>query len=173
MRAIMAHRPHQEIGSHFWMPTIGTTQIGLRLHAEWIQEDATLDFLTGDYEYRDDAGNLLGTSMSQHDAGRMMLAKAAGSARVVMDQAHEIQAYVADHFGDTHTLSVPRSHISSSSAAIRSATRCVRMSISSPAWYPEAVASAWYAFRSACILSTAAARRGATPLLRSRKMSAR
>lgn len=81
----------------------------LRLHAEWIQEDAALDFLTGDYEYRDDAGNLLGTSMSQHDAGRMMLAKAAGSARVVMDQAHEIQAYVADHFGDTHTLSVPRS----------------------------------------------------------------
>lgn len=80
----------------------------LRLHAEWIDEDAALDFLTGDYEYRDDAGNLLGTSMAQHDAGRMMLAKAAGSVRVVMDQAHEIQAYVADHFGDTHTLSVPR-----------------------------------------------------------------
>lgn len=80
----------------------------LRLHAEWIDEDATLDFLTGDYEYRDDAGNLLGTSMAQHDAGRMMLAKAAGNARVVIDQVHEIQAYVADHFGDTHTLSVPR-----------------------------------------------------------------
>lgn len=81
----------------------------LRWHAEWIQEDAGLEFLTGDYEYRDDAGKLLGTSMLQHDAGRMMLAKAAGSARVVMDQAHEIQAYVADHFGDTHTISVPRS----------------------------------------------------------------
>lgn len=81
----------------------------LRLHAAWIQEDAALDFLTGDYDYRDDAGNLLGSSLSQHDAGRMMLAKAAGSARAVMDQAHEIQAYVADHFGDTHTLSVPRS----------------------------------------------------------------
>ncbi len=81
----------------------------LRLHAEWIQEDAALDFLTGDYEYRDDAGRLLGTSMSQHVAGLMMLAKAAGNARVVMDQAPEIQAYVADHFGDTHTLSVPRS----------------------------------------------------------------
>lgn len=80
----------------------------LRLHAEWINEDATLDFLTGDYNYRDDAGNLLGTSMAQHDAGRMMLAKAADSARVVMDQADEIQTYVADHFGDTHTLSMPR-----------------------------------------------------------------
>ena len=81
----------------------------LRLHAEWIQEDASLDFLTGDYDYRDDAGKMLGTSMSQHDAGRMMLAKAADSVRVVMDQSHEIQAYIADHFGDTHTLSVPRS----------------------------------------------------------------
>ena len=80
----------------------------LRLHAEWIDEDERLDFLTGDYEYRDDADSLLGTSMAQHDAGRMMLAKAAGSVRVVMDQAQEIQAYVADHFGDTHTLSVPR-----------------------------------------------------------------
>lgn len=80
----------------------------LRLHAEWIQEDTSLDFLTGDYEYRNDAGKLLGTSMSQHDAGRMLLAKAAGRTRAVMDQAHEIQAYVADHFGDTHTLSVPR-----------------------------------------------------------------
>lgn len=80
----------------------------LKLHAEWIEMDPALGFLTGDYEYRDDAGNLLGTSMSQHDAGRMMLAKAVDGARAVMDQPHEIQTYVADHFGDTHTLSVPR-----------------------------------------------------------------
>ena len=33
----------------------------IKLHAEWIAEDATLDFLTGDYEYRDEAGTLLGT----------------------------------------------------------------------------------------------------------------
>lgn len=80
----------------------------LKLHAEWIATDPTLDFLTGDYEYRDDAGNLLGTSMSQHEAGRMMLEKAAGHTRAVMDRPHEIQTYIADHFGDTHTLSVPR-----------------------------------------------------------------
>ncbi len=80
----------------------------LRLHAEWVAEDSTLDFLTGDYEYRDDAGQLLGTSLAQHEAGRMMLAKAQGSPRVVMDRPDEIEAYVADHFGDTHTLSVPR-----------------------------------------------------------------
>jgi len=79
----------------------------LRLHAEWIEADPTLDFLTGDYEYRDDRDNFLGTSLAQHDAGRIMLAKAAGDERAVMDQPGEIRAYVADHFGDTHTLSMP------------------------------------------------------------------
>jgi glycosyltransferase involved in cell wall biosynthesis len=80
----------------------------IRLHAEWIAEDATLDCLTGDYEYRDDAGALLGTSMVQHESGRMMLTKAAGAVRVVIETPAEIAAFVADHFGDTHTLSVPR-----------------------------------------------------------------
>jgi len=80
----------------------------LRLHAEWIEADPSLGFLTGDYEYRDAAGNLLGTSLAQHEAGRMMLTKAAGQTRVTMDRPQEIRAYVADHFGDTHTLSVPR-----------------------------------------------------------------
>ncbi|MDP2252784.1 MAG: glycosyltransferase family 2 protein, partial [Thiobacillus sp.] len=44
----------------------------IKLHAEWIAEDAALDFLTGDYEYRDETGALLGTSMAQHESGRMM-----------------------------------------------------------------------------------------------------
>jgi len=80
----------------------------LRLHAEWIVEDTMLDCLTGDYEYRDESGKLLGTSMAQHESGRMLLAKAAGETRVVMETPAEITAFVADHFGDTHTLSVPR-----------------------------------------------------------------
>lgn len=81
----------------------------LKRHADWIIEDPALDFLTGDYEYRDAAGVLLGTSMVQHASGRMALRKAAGTARVVLDTPDEITAFVADHFGDTHTLSVPRS----------------------------------------------------------------
>ena len=80
----------------------------LKLHAEWIDADPMLAFLTGDYEYRDDAGNLLGTSFTQHASGRMILETAAGGARVVMEQPEEMRAYVGDHFGDTHTLSVPR-----------------------------------------------------------------
>ena len=80
----------------------------IQLHAAWIAEDATLDCLTGDYEYRDTNGTLLGTSMAQHESGRMMQARAAGAARVVMETSAEMTAFVADHFGDTHTLSVPR-----------------------------------------------------------------
>lgn len=80
----------------------------IKLHAEWIAKDPTLDCLTGDYEYRDAAGKLLGTSMAQHESGKMVLEKSAGAARVVMETPVEIAAFVADHFGDTHTLSVPR-----------------------------------------------------------------
>jgi glycosyltransferase involved in cell wall biosynthesis len=79
----------------------------LEMHAAWIREDSSLDFLTGDYEYRDASGTLLGTSMAQHASGRAMLEKAHGAERVMME-ASEFEAYVGDHFGDTHTLSVPR-----------------------------------------------------------------
>ncbi|MDP2028646.1 MAG: glycosyltransferase family 2 protein [Thiobacillus sp.] len=85
----------------------------IKLHAEWIAEDGRLDFLTGDYEYRDAENVLLGTSMAQHASGRAMLfksklANSSQASRVVMDTPTEIAAFVADHFGDTHTLSVPR-----------------------------------------------------------------
>ncbi len=79
----------------------------LAAHAAWLREDPTLDFLTGDYEYRDSEGRLLGTSLAQHKAGQRLLRRAAGAERVVMD-TNDFEDFVADHFGDTHTLSVPR-----------------------------------------------------------------
>lgn len=79
----------------------------LKRHGEWIARDASLDFLTGDYEYRDTSGALLGCSMQGKASGRAMLAKAAGRREVVMAGA-EFEAFIADHFGDTHTLSLPR-----------------------------------------------------------------
>ncbi len=79
----------------------------LKWHAEWIARDPALDFLTGDYEYRDVSGKLLSRSMPGKASGRAMLDKAAGSREVVMEGA-EFEAFVADHFGDTHTLSLPR-----------------------------------------------------------------
>jgi len=77
-------------------------------HACWIAEDAGLDFLTGDYEYRDPSGALLGRSMTQHESGRRLLERAGPDGRVVMERG-DFESFVADHFGDTHTLSVPRS----------------------------------------------------------------
>ena len=79
----------------------------LRWHAEWIMRDAGLDFLTGDYEYRSEDGGLTGTSMVMHPSGRAMLEKAHAAEKVVME-GREIEAFVAEHFGDIHTLSVPR-----------------------------------------------------------------
>jgi glycosyltransferase involved in cell wall biosynthesis len=79
----------------------------LRWHAEWIASDPGLDFLTGDYDYLRADGSHISRSMDQHESGRAMLRKAGAAARVVME-AHELETFVADHFGDTHTLSVPR-----------------------------------------------------------------
>lgn len=79
----------------------------LKRHGEWIVRDENLDFLTGDYEYRDASGALMGCSMESKVSGRAMLAKAADSREVVM-QEEGFEVFIADHFGDTHTLSLPR-----------------------------------------------------------------
>lgn len=79
----------------------------LRWHAEWIARDAALDFLTGDYDYRRPDGTLISRSLEITDAGAAMLRKAGNSREVVMD-ASELEPFVENHFGDTHTLTVPR-----------------------------------------------------------------
>lgn len=79
----------------------------LRWHAEWIRRDSSLDFLTGDYEYRRPDGSVISRSMEMTVAGMAMLAKASGAREVTME-LDEMMTFVEDHFGDTHTLSVPR-----------------------------------------------------------------
>jgi len=79
----------------------------LRWHAEWIERDTGLDFLTGDYDYRRPDGSLISRSMEVTDAGRALLAKAEGRCEVMME-SHEMESFVEQHFGDTHTLSVRR-----------------------------------------------------------------
>lgn len=80
----------------------------LKWHADWIAEDLGLDFLTGDQEYRQPDGTLLRTHMINTAAGRMLLEKAGGAIRVLMDRGPEFRAFVAAHFGDTHTLTLRR-----------------------------------------------------------------
>ena len=79
----------------------------LRCHAEWLQEDGEFDFLTGDYDYVTPAGGRISGSMEAHESGRCLLKRAGGAVRTVMT-ADDLEPFVADHFGDTHTLSVPR-----------------------------------------------------------------
>lgn len=79
----------------------------LRWHGEFITRDPQLDFLTGNYDYVADQGNFLSRSMEVHPSGQIMIKKANGDDAVVME-AHEFDSFVADHFGDTHTLTVPR-----------------------------------------------------------------
>jgi len=80
----------------------------LRMHAELIRGHGAFDFLTGDYEYRDESGVLLGRSLERHPAGRHVLDKAAGAAMAAMEE-DQFEEFIADHFGDMHTLSVPKS----------------------------------------------------------------
>jgi glycosyltransferase involved in cell wall biosynthesis len=80
----------------------------LKWHADWIEDEPGIEFLTGDQEYRQPDGMALRTHMANTPAGRMLLAKARGALRVAMDQGAEYRAFVADHFGDTHTLTLRR-----------------------------------------------------------------
>lgn len=79
----------------------------LARHAELIRDEASLDFLTGDYDYVRPDGSRISGSMEIHPSGKKMLARANGQPRVLMTEA-DLEAFVAEHFGDTHTLSVPR-----------------------------------------------------------------
>lgn len=80
----------------------------LEWHAEWIAAEPDLDFLTGDEEYRTPDGRLLKTAIAGTQAGRMLSERAGDARRIVMDREAEIAAFVAEHFGDTPTLSLPR-----------------------------------------------------------------
>ena len=79
----------------------------LRWHAEWIDRDPSLDFLTGDYDYRRQDGSLISRSMEITEAGVALLGKARGAREVVME-LDEMAPFIENHFGDTHTLTVPR-----------------------------------------------------------------
>jgi hypothetical protein len=79
----------------------------LRLHAEWIQREPELDFLTGNFESRSPDGRLLRVIMEITEIGMYLSRKAAGHNEVIME-GDEIGKFVEQHIGNTHTLSLPR-----------------------------------------------------------------
>ncbi len=76
-------------------------------HARFIRDDPDLDFLTGDFDYVDPDGGLLRRSLESTPAGQVLLELNGRGPRRVM-QGAVLGQFVAQHFGDTHTLSLPR-----------------------------------------------------------------
>ena len=79
----------------------------LQVHAQMLAEVPDLDLMTADFDYLDLQGQVLGRSLTANPLGRSLLARATGSSLVV-DAPTELAQFVAQHFGDTHTLSVRR-----------------------------------------------------------------
>ena len=78
----------------------------IQWHSDWIKEDAQLDFLTGDFDYVRPSGKLIRRSMDSTIAGKHLLEQTT-ELRFILS-GNLIGQFVSQHFGDTHTLSVPR-----------------------------------------------------------------
>lgn len=78
----------------------------LEWHARVIEYAPDLDFATGDFEYRDGQGQLIGRSMEKTSLGVELLGSAEDGIAFMSEPM--FGDFIADHFGDTHTLSVPR-----------------------------------------------------------------
>lgn len=79
----------------------------LQWHADLIKQDPELDFLTGNFDYINEQGMLTRQSMQPTTAGQKLLQTAGNSSSIIM-QGDLINDFIAQHFGDTHTLSLPR-----------------------------------------------------------------
>ncbi len=64
------------------------------------------DFITGNFEYRTAGGKLIRTSMEENALGRKLIERSEGGIAVM--RRRDFREFVADHFGDTHTLTLPR-----------------------------------------------------------------
>ncbi len=78
----------------------------LALAAEAIERFPEVDFVTGDFDYRDESGRLLRRSLESTALGKRLLARGGGDFRLM--EAADFGAFIEDHFGDTHTLALPR-----------------------------------------------------------------
>jgi len=79
----------------------------LRWQAELLQRDPGLDFMTGDFDYVRPDGSLIRRSMESTPAGRQLLELTAGGNDAVMS-GELLGGFVENHFGDTHTLAMPK-----------------------------------------------------------------
>ena len=79
----------------------------LELHARFIVDEPALDFVVGNFDYRDSTGALLHSSMSTSALGRELLACHGEQGRAIIEGA-ALGRYVVKQFSDTRTLTLPR-----------------------------------------------------------------
>jgi len=80
----------------------------LARHAQMIIADPGLDFLVGNFDYRDSSGTLLNASMTGSTLGRELLAKHGEHGQATIEGA-DLGRYIAEQFSDTRMLTLPRS----------------------------------------------------------------
>jgi Glycosyltransferases involved in cell wall biogenesis len=79
----------------------------LARHAQMIAADPTLDFLVGNFDYRDSQGGFMHTSMSACAFGRELLMQAGEQGDSVIADA-ALGRFMAEQFSDTRMLTLPR-----------------------------------------------------------------
>jgi len=79
----------------------------LAQHAQMIAADPTLDFLVGNFDYRDNTGALLHASMTTSSFGRELLAQNGEHGRTVIEGA-ALGRFITAQFSDTRMLTLPR-----------------------------------------------------------------
>ena len=80
----------------------------LQAHADYLNAYPKLGFLTSDFDYRQSNGDLIKRSMTDNAAGRRLIEQADKQDRAVLER-NEMEDFITQHFGDTHTLSLRRS----------------------------------------------------------------
>lgn len=79
----------------------------LARHAQMIAATPGLDFLVGNFDYRDSNGELLHTSMSACPLGRELLAQHGEAGQAILE-GDTLGQFIAEQFSDTRMLTLPR-----------------------------------------------------------------
>lgn len=81
----------------------------LEAHADWIAEEADLDFLLGDQESRTPDGDFIETFIAKSRSGRAILSKHKGADRIILCP-DDFENLIGDGFTEIRTISVPKKH---------------------------------------------------------------
>ncbi len=79
----------------------------LQYYAELIANHPAVDFVTGNFDYIDETGQLLRQSMPSTIAGKKILSRAGDQKSFIME-GELINDFIEQHFGDTHTLTLKK-----------------------------------------------------------------